>query len=141
MGVKRYNARDVLVIVGGAPMEGFADGEFVVVERNEDSFSLVVGADGEGARAASNNKSGKLTLTLLQTSKSNAVLAALNQADELTGSGVFPVLVKDNNGADLHEASTAWIAKPAPAPYGKTISNRQWVIETDSLITFPGGAV
>ena len=64
MALKTYDPKQISVIVGGAIISGFADGEFVTTERNEDAFTLNVGADGEGGRVKSNNKSGRITLTL-----------------------------------------------------------------------------
>ena len=139
MAVKTYDPSQVAIIIGGFPVTGFADGSFVTVERNEDAFALYVGTDGEGTRAKSNNKSGRITITLAQSSDSNAVLSGFAQADELSNSGVVPVLVKDNSGQSLHSAETAWIVKAANSEYAREVGTREWVIETDVLVTLPAG--
>ena len=138
MGVSTYRPQDVAVIVGGHILSGFADGSFVNVERNEDSFSLTVGSDGEGCRGANNNRSGKFTFTLGQWSKSNTFLTALITSDELSGDGIIPVLVKDNSGTSLHSAEEAWVVKPAAAGYDREPQNREWVVETHLMVTAPG---
>ena len=138
MAVKSYNPAEVSVIISGRIMDGFADGTFVSCGRNNDSWALTVGADGEGTRAKSNDRSGRLTLTLLQSSDSNEFLSELDLADELSGTSTFPILVKDASGSSLYEAETAWIVKPPDAPFSKTAENREWIIETDNLRMFAG---
>ena len=139
MALKTYDPKQISVIVGGAIISGFADGEFVTTERNEDAFTLNVGADGEGGRVKSNNKSGRITLTLQQTSDSNLVLSGYAQADELRNAGVVPALIKDLKGDTLISAARAWVVKVPATPYAKDMQTRSWVIETDELIPVVGG--
>ena len=136
---KTYDPKDYSIIVGGHIVEGFADGTFINVARNEDTWALSVGAGGEGARAKSNNKSGTVVLTLMQTSRSNSVLSGFHNADELNNGGQVPVLIKDNNGDTVAEATTAWVRKPADIERAKEISNTEWTLETDKLIMLVGG--
>lgn len=134
-----YDPSKVSVIVGSQPVTGYADGDFVSVERSEESFSLLVGADGETTRAKNANKSGKIKITLMASSASNDYLSALQAADELGGNSPFPILIKDNSGKSLYTAATAWISKPASGTFGKEAGKREWEIATDELICFAGG--
>ena len=133
--------KEVVISFGPILLSGYADGTFVSVERNEDSFSLTVGSDGEAARSKSNNKSGRVTVTLLQSSLSTDLLSAQAVLDERSpsGDGVAPLLVKDNNGRGLYTAETAWIVKPATASHARETENREWVIETNELLMLVGG--
>ena len=140
MSVKNYDAADVDVIMNGVPMTGKADGTFVVVARNNDAFIVKTGADGEGARSQSNDKSGTIVVTVLQTSVFNDVLSAVHKLDELQGDGVFAILVKDRNGTSLAKAGTAWVRKFADISYAREIEEWTWTIETNNLDPFPGGA-
>lgn len=137
--VKTYDPKQVSVIFAGKIISGFADGTFVKAERNEQTWNLKVGVDGEGARAKSNNKSGKVEITLLQSSQSNDDLSALAALDELSNNGVGAVVVIDKSGRTVCAAATGWVQKPAPVEDGKEIQNRVWVIETDELDIFVGG--
>ncbi len=139
MAVKTYDPASVDIIFAGIPFEGFADGTFVTVARDNPSFTSIVGSDGEGARAKSNDRSGTITCTLMQTSATNDALSDVMAADELTGDGVGSLLVKDGSGRTICEAETAWLEKPADAEFGREISNREWVIKTDLLRITVGG--
>lgn len=138
MAVKTYDPAGLNVIVGGNIMSGFADGTLVRVERNSDLWTVQVGSDGEGTRSKSNDRSGRITISLMQTSESNDVLSALALVDEQTNAGAVPIEIKDVNGTSLHIAETAWIVKPADAEYSKEAGPREWVFETDILVSFVG---
>jgi hypothetical protein len=139
MAVSTYDPKQVAIIFGGFSLSGFADGSFVTVERNEDAFTLQMGTDGEGTRSKSNNKSGRVTVRLMQSSESNAILSGIAKSDELSNSGVQPLMVKDNSGASLYVAEQSWIVKMPSAEYDREASEREWIIETDSLQMFEGG--
>lgn len=139
MSVKTYNPADVSVIIAGIPIEGFADGTFITVARNNDSWNMQVGSDGEGVRAKSNDFGGTITLTLMQSSLSNDALSALAVLDETSGGGIGPMLVKDGSGRTICAAETGWIRKPADVEFAREATSREWVIETDILNIFAGG--
>jgi hypothetical protein len=141
MSVKSYSPDKVTIIFGGAIIQGFADGTFVTVARDNPMFNSGTGADGEGFRAKSNDQSGTITITLLQTSLSNDALSALHALDEATGDGVSPFLMKDNSpiGRTICSAETAWIEKYSDVEYAREVTNREWVIKTDKLNMFVGG--
>jgi hypothetical protein len=137
--VKTYDPKNISIILGGKIITGFADGTWIEVDRNEDAWTLKVGVDGEGARAKNNNKSGKVTITLMQTSSSNDVLSAYALADELGNAGAVPFFMKDSNGSSLFTALTMWVKKMAKADNAKEVKERVWVLETDELIMNVGG--
>ena len=140
MSVKTYNLGAVDVIFAGIPFEGFADGTVVTVARTNQISTGLVGGDGEGARAMSNDRSGTVTVVLMQTSATNLALSAIAKADEDSGGqGVFPLMVKDGSGLSIAQSETAWLQKIADAEYGRELTNRTWVIETDDLDSVIGG--
>ncbi len=141
MTLYTFDAKSVGVIFGGAPLSGFADGTFVSIEQNEDSFSLQVGTDGDACRSKSNNQSARVTVTLQQSSASNDVLSALFNTDILSpsGDGIFPLMVKDNTGRSILAAEKAWIVKPPTSTFAREAENREWVFETDAMIHNVGG--
>lgn len=138
--LKTYDPAKVSVIVGGHIVEGYADGEFVTATRNSDTFSRQGGASGEQTRAKSNDRSGTFTITLMQSSVSNAVMQGFALADEVGNAGLVPVLIKDSNGSELATAEQAWIQKPSDKGFAKEVGDRQWVLETGELI-FAGGGI
>lgn len=127
--LKTYSPDRIKVIVGAASLTGYADGTFVNIEPLGDGTTSVAGADGEVARAMSLDRRHTITLTLLQTSSSNDVLAAMRLVDEVSGGGgAFPISITDLRGTTLF-AGTAWIPNNAASAFSKTIESREWTIE------------
>ena len=98
-----------------------------------------MGVTGEAVRARNNNRSGKITVTLMQSAQSNDDLSSFAAADELNDGGVVPVLIKDGSGSTVASAATAWVQKYPNTEFQKEATTREWVIETDELDIFVGG--
>jgi hypothetical protein len=139
MGAKTYDPQKVKLSLGGQIASGYADGTFISVERDEDSWSKVVGADGEVSRAKSANTAATLTLTLAQTSPFNDILSALAALDEVSAAGIFPVILKDNGGTTLISSGAGWVKKPPTVVMGKVVEGREWVLDLGKTIFFAGG--
>jgi hypothetical protein len=139
MTLSTYDPKSVLVLVGVLPISGFADATFVEVARETDAFTKKVGADGYTTRTRSNNTSGSITITLMQSSPSNAALSALYLADQGTNSGVVPITIKDNSGTSLTFAPQSWVRKIPDQAFGLDLNAREWVFDCADLQVFVGG--
>jgi hypothetical protein len=138
-GVKTYDPQQVSLSIGGQIASGFADGTFISVEPDEDTFTKVTGADGDVSRSKTANESATLTLTLAQTSPFNDILSALAAADKVSSTGVFPVIIKDNSGTTVVSSGAGWIRRLPTSGFGKEIENREWIIDMGKTIFFVGG--
>ena len=136
-----YDPKKVLVTWGPVLFSGFADGVFINAARNNQGVNTAVGSTGDGARAISNDKSGILTLTFLQSSRVYALITAQAKAYEISGDCVHPLQIKDLRGLDLVKASAMWIQKIADYNRGREIGdgNTVWILETTDLDIFHGG--
>ena len=140
MGVmKTFVPKLVQVDFNGLTITGFADGTMVKVTGNADDFTLVKGADGEGARIASADDSAEVEFSLLQTAAANDELSAMRTQDKLDGTGHGPLLVKDLSGRTLLHAEQAWIKRLPDPELGKDHSPRTWTLVCDSLEAIIGG--
>lgn len=136
-----YRPDSVAVIVAGHIVEGFSDGTFVSVSRNENAFTLKVGNDGQPTRSKSPNKSGQIKITLQASSPSNDYLSALAIADEQTSAGAVPVLVRDGSGRTVVAALQAWVQKMPTVEFGKEVSEREWIFESGAVTLNVGGSL
>lgn len=137
--LKTYDAKQVSIVFAGRILTGYADGDFCTVEKAEDAWTHHVGADGEEARAKTNNNSGKITVKLSQYSSDNATLSAIHEADKAANAGVSPMLVVDKSGKSLHASDEAYILKTPAAAYAKAPGDREWVFMCANLKSFVGG--
>ncbi len=142
MTTKVYDADQVKVAAFGIPIDsGFADGEFVRIERDAEDFSLVYGTDGESTRSKTNKRGAKITIRLMQTSDSNILLNQISLLDRAgsNGAGIGAISIEDMNGTSLHTAAKCWIEKRPDAAYGREAVEREWVLRTGELIDVVGG--
>lgn len=142
MGLDVYDSKEVVITFGPILLSGFAEGSKVKIEQNEDSFKLAVGVDGDACRVKTNNRSAKITVTLLQSTNTNDLLSAVHNEDILSpsGDGIFPLAVIHKGGTTVVAVERAWIVKPPAVEFSNEVKEREWVFETDAMIAQIGGA-
>lgn len=141
--MQTYDPKLYTVVVAALPIdsEGYADGEFITVERDTDAFTDVAGTGGGVSRAKQQDRRATVTLTLLQTSPVNSVLSTLANLDQNTdgGAGIGPFLLKDRGGLSVYSGSECWIARMPDVTLDKGVTARQWKIRVAKLVAFEGG--
>lgn len=138
-----YVASQVTVILDGALIEGFADGDFITIEPNvADRFTHRVGADGEVLRSRSEDDTINVTFVLLQGSKANDVLSRKHQADldspNGTGGG-SGLHITDHSGTTIASASRAWIRGFPTITFGTEGGTREWRLTGANTRVHVGG--
>jgi hypothetical protein len=139
--VRTFDATKVSFSVNGITMSGYAEGTGIKVSRSNDTFKKVTGMDGITSRCKVGDRSGEITITLSQTSPSNAILSALATLDEATGKGVVPGIVADLSGESVYVTAAMWIRKPADSEFGTELTNREWVFDCANLTMATNGNV
>ncbi len=133
------------ISIAGFLVTGFADGTFIEIARDEDTWKDYVGGDGEVCRVRNKNKMGTVTIRLQQSSASNDILSALQSVDDVggtvagisVGSGAFQC--KDLLGRMVASSESAWVQKPADIRLGDEHEPREWKIRCSKLAMFVGG--
>jgi hypothetical protein len=142
MTVAIYDPSEVDILVGAFPIEGWADGEFLTIEYNEDDYILVVGTDGTFTRSKQMNGSVDATIKIMQSSTANAFLSALRLVGRKTtgGGDIVPFVVKDKNDAtQLFFAAQSWIKSFPKQPFDKSATPREWIFTIPDPEVFIGG--
>lgn len=140
--LKIYDADQVSCVAFNIPIDsGYADGEFIRIQQTEKSFKSKTGTDGEVTRSKMNQKITVVTITLMQTSDSNAKLSGILNLDEAgqNGAGVGPILVRDRQGTSVFEAQYGWITGPPEVVYDREAEGRAWEIECIRDVRLDGG--
>jgi len=119
-----YDPDKVVLTIDEIPVIGFADGDAITVERNEDFSNETVGIKGDVSRAINRNATGTLTVTLLHNSPSVAQFEKMMHED-------YPPVVKiecfDPSSAESFSASQAWLKTDASHTYGNETGTREYV--------------
>jgi hypothetical protein len=126
-----YNPKEVTLSVGALLISGYSDGTFIKAALSDpDLYKVHVGSHGEVARTKNNNKMGYITITLKQTSPSNAKLDLLKNSPT-----PVPVLLKNNSDSKfIATAANGWVSKDPDQEFGAEESKVEWIIACDELV-------
>ena len=116
--VTTYNPKKVTMSMGNHIASGFADDSFINIEYAGDGVQDNTGADGEVVRSIDPSMA-----------RTNAFLDKMFKKDQESGSGTFPINIKDLVGKEQFKASVGWVTKPAAWGRGKAQTNREWEIK------------
>ena len=135
--LNRYSPDQVKITFRGTLITGFMDGTFVECERNEDAYTIHVGSLGDVTRTRNLNKTGKITITLMQHAPINDLLSLFLATDDIGDIVPGALQIKDlTNGMRVH-AAEAWIMKPPKIERGKESAGLQWVFECANMEVTP----
>ena len=131
--LKTYDPRDVIVLLNGIPIGGFADGTFININRNVETFGYLTGVDGEFVRFKRADKSGLITLTLNQSSDSNSILQSQHELDLISNTGAFGIFISYKFTGATYTSSNAFVVSHPDADLSKEATTREWKILCDPL--------
>lgn len=128
--VKTYDCKKFKMLFGEEIITGYASGTFINVETQGDGITAIVGCDQEIVRSIDPTSILKqVTITLLQSSSSNAALSLIQDKDNQSGAAMLPLIIKDLTGDSVLISDQAWIVKKPNLQRGKTAEdgNCEWV--------------
>jgi hypothetical protein len=116
-------------------IQGYADGSFLNIKRETPASTLYIGSDNTAGRVKRRNKASTITITLHQFSPSNAVLQALQRADEQDSGNAWVVAmtIKDLSGTSIWSSNQTFIGTIPDAQLGSAAENRAWELHAVSL--------
>lgn len=129
-----YSFLDVNAAIVG-PGAGFSLGsgagaaeEGISVEPSEEIDAMMIGADGSGMHSLRANKSGKVTVRLLKTSPTNAMLSAALAFQRTSGAnhGQNTITIVNKTSGDTITCQQVAFAKVPPLSYAKDGDVLSW---------------
>jgi hypothetical protein len=139
--MKNYDPAQYIITFGNICLTaGFAPDTFATFEPADKLVTTTVGAAGEVVRSFSRNKTGTLTVRILQSSVINDLLSAVAAEDQLTKTGVRPLQVKDLNGTTVHTAADAWIEDRPHEERAAVAGQNEWVLAGAKWVEHHGGS-
>lgn len=127
----KFDQKQHVLLINGVEIKGFADGADVIsFAENNEAGALTVGADGEGVFVANQNRSGTLTIKLLQHGESVAFLNNLRrqQRDSLKSFTPLTLSVRDLINEDRITASQGYFTTAPGYVRGNANNDTQFVI-------------
>jgi len=124
-----YSFKNVAVVIDGKPASGFWEGDdAVVIERNQDSVTPVVGVDGDATASISADDSVMITLRLQPNSPTHQVLMNKFRQNRGGRARPFSIGVRDTGNGEGGSAPRAIITVSPNASFGQNATVREWTI-------------
>lgn len=131
--IATYTPEEVYVVIAGIlNADGFAEGTFINISKDDSPYRSRTTADGITVRLYRNSQTYTVELTFHIGSTSNDFLTKLWQLDEITQRGKFPLLIKDGSGSDLFFSATSWIEGLPTMVKSTNFDTRTWRIKCSS---------
>lgn len=136
-----YSPDFVTIVYGGVLLTGYADNAFIEIEYEEDDFKKQTGSLGDVTRTRQLNRSGKITVTLMDAAPVNDQLMSLAAADRQSGSGFKAFTFTDRSSNTTARATECWVMKLPKIGRAKESGTTVWVFEAAFLDLNVGGSV
>lgn len=139
-----YSPNDISVIVGGVPVSGFGDGDFVSAEFSSDAAMLKEGADGSPAISYKRGlRGGQVTITLLQTSLSNNYLSGLLFAQKTVAGALttIPIAIINAQGGQTVTMPRAAFMKEPTVTYSGEVGTVEYTFVGQLATEYAGNEV
>jgi len=130
MALRSYNFSTVQLIIGVARIGGFGDDGGISIEPSADHIVGTVGADGEPTISRLSDFSETATITLKETSLSNAILETILAAQTLLGGVAYnvPFLMSDvETGEKVSSQQCAIMGLPSVGKASEA-GEREWKV-------------
>ena len=122
--MKEYSFANTTVLVNGVELSGYDEGDDVIkAVRAKQSGSHKVGVDGEMTVSFTSDKSGIVTVRLMQSSDSNSFLSAIVSASENGSFVPIALLFKNTATGETFGGSQGYIQKHPDMSRGENANN------------------
>lgn len=141
-----YSASEVTVAWGLINFEGFSSDNIVAFAYNTDMTTETISCDGQLATAVTPDRSGTVTVELMQNSKSTRQLANLlayqNNQEDSADIVKVDLGAYDQSGAALCTARNAYIKTPPEVNLGVDVNTHEWVFYSENIdfLAVPNGS-
>ena len=124
---KSYNFSEVILTIGGFRIGGFGEDGSVSVEFTGDDATMTQGADGEVTVNQLPASPAEVTVSLKETSLSNAVLAGLREVQRRAAAGyIMPFALSDSTTGELVGSAECVFANRPGVSKGREAGEREW---------------
>jgi hypothetical protein len=133
-----FSFRDVTAIIDAShEVTGWAPGDDVITaERNVESATSSIGANGDMCVSVSADLSGKVKFKLLKTSSSNRYLLNRQRTMEIGTTTFIPVnlVVKDVHRQDVVVGIAGYVVKVPNLAFGEKAKEQEWELNFQKLM-------
>lgn len=127
--VNTFDPRKVVLAINDYPLKDFASGTFIEIIQSNPYFQVVSGIRGKNTRKRMRDRSGVLTIRIMQTSKDNEVLSQIVAKDDINQTGRLTITLRDGGGQTAIQLCDAFIEGPPNMSFSSEQTQpREWKI-------------
>jgi hypothetical protein len=127
--LKTYDVKNVLVLVNGIKLDGFAPDSKVSITQDNESYSHQMDCDGRlSVRSRNNDEVATVTIKLMKGSSSNAILQGYRTLDKNLNVGTFNFNIMEVGSTSTVTAINAYILKDPDLNFDKEAQVKEWQI-------------
>lgn len=130
MALFTYIPSKVYIEISGYRVQGHVSAS---VSLDTPTFRTIKGIRGQAVRVRNSHTTGKLALTLLQTSPANDLFSDIAQKDIIWGTGRLTIVVKDESGSSLFFTDNAYINGFPTLDFSAVAGTREWTFNCLSI--------
>ena len=140
-----YSAREVQAAWGGIILEGFSADNIATLMYNTDLTTESIGCDGLLATSVTPDRSGTVTIELMQTSKSTRMLGSVlffqNNLADTADILKADFAISDPSGSVLCIARNAYLKTAPEVALGIETATHEWVLYSEKIdfLAYPSG--
>ena len=132
MALFTYIPSKVYIEISGYKVQGHVG---VSVSLDNPSFRTLKGIRGQAIRVRDTHTTGKLVITLLQTSPTNDLFSDIVQQDITWGTGRLTAVIKDESGSSLFFTDNAYLDGFPALDFSMVAGARVWTLNCLSIPT------
>jgi len=140
MKLATFAPDDIVFVINDYRITDFADGTFIDINKNSPNFRQVRGIRGKHTRVHTRDRSGVISIRIMQTSNQNDILSELANQDDLNQTGLLLVTLRDVGGQTALQFGNAYIESTPNISYqGGQTTAREWRINFEFITTYNVG--
>lgn len=136
MTTRTYRPEDVKLLIGTYQVTGWTE---IRIAQNAKSFRHESGLRGKTTRVRNRDKSGAVTISMLQTSPDNDLFTQIVTQDEMSQTGRFSLTLTDLSGQSSIILRYGYIEGYPDMGFSSEGQTREWVYNYQDIVEYAVG--
>lgn len=126
--MKTYDFKKITCIFGPVTLSGFAEGDGISLEPEEDIYKVKKGCDGQTTRSRTNNDDFSGTIKFMATSDSKAQFQDLTLRNAALSTLTYPFRLESPATGETIASANAFVMRLPNFDYGQEVGEREYKI-------------
>lgn len=134
--VGTYSPSSVQFIMNNYQVKDFAEDTFISIQPNSKNFRQVRGIRGKSTTVKTRDRSGIISIRILQTSVENELLTKISRLDEANQTGLLTITIRDTSGQSVYQFQGCRLEGSPTVEFTGSTQAREWNILYDRAVDY-----